>query len=364
MFCSLFTPPRRTINKLFTRRSFVFGLTCALLLVLLAPAARPTLTRAQQQPQEGGDDVVRVDSSLVRLNVGVADRGGRSVTNLTANDFAVYEDGVRQDITSFEPTVSPFSLVVVLDVSGSTLGFRNNLKQSAMRFVDALAPDDRVAVIAFNDRINTLAGFTSDREKIYFAIDRADGRGGTELYKALDHALKILAAEGKRRKAIVVLTDGLDSSLRSADRAAIGNAQTNEEALATFKPDANPTLTRILDDADRQGVTVYPLALPTGDPKRIPYPTPAQVAIYSGARQRIQTLADRTGGRLSDIRRLDQMSRLYVEVAAELRTLYSISYQSTGAQQQRPRDGRWRAIRIDVARPDLIARTRPGYFAR
>ncbi|MEJ7714069.1 MAG: hypothetical protein WKF84_30535 [Pyrinomonadaceae bacterium] len=131
--------------------------------------------------------------------------------------------------------------------------------------------------------------------------------------------------------------------------------------MASFKPEASNGLSTVLDAADKQGVTVYPLALPSGDPKRLPYVSPAQVAIYSGARTRLQMLADRTGGRLNEIRQLQDMSRLYVEVAAELRTLYGIAYQPASG---RTRDGRWRSIRIEVARPELIARTRPGYFAR
>ncbi|MCA1850086.1 MAG: hypothetical protein LC672_03260, partial [Acidobacteria bacterium] len=86
-----------------------------------------------------------------------------------------------------------------------------------------------------------------------------------------------------------------------------------------------------------------------------------QSAIYSAARTRMQTLADRTGGRLHEIRRLEDMGRLYAEVAAEMRTLYSLAYQSSNA---RPRDGSWRSITVEVARPDAIARSRPGYFAR
>jgi hypothetical protein len=93
----------------------------------------------------------------------------------------------------------------------------------------------------------------------------------------------------------------------------------------------------------------------------LPLPTPQLTAIYAAARARIQMLADRTGGRLSEIRQLQDLYRLYGEVAADLRTLYTIAYQSSGANQ---RDGRWRAIRIEVDRPELIARTRPGYYAR
>lgn len=335
------------------RRSAYAGLLLAACVWFVAPG----IARAQTDP----DETISVNASLVQLNVGVADRVGRSVTNLTAGDFAVYEDDVRQQIVSFEPTEKPFSLVMLLDVSGSTLGFRGNLKQSASRFIDALKPDDRVAVIAFNDRVLTLTEFTSERDKIFFAINRAEGRGGTELYQALNQGLKMLGGEGQRRKAIIVLTDGLDTGQRYRDRAAVGNAETNEAALASFKPEASSALSGILDAADRQGVTIYPLALPSGDPRRIPIASPAQVAIYAGARTRLQALADRTGGRLNEIRQLQDMSRLYVEVAAELRTLYSIAYQPAGG---RTRDGRWRTIRIEVTRPELVARTRPGYFAR
>ncbi len=295
-----------------------------------------TLSVQSAQAQDNVDEVVRVDTSLVQLNVGVGDLQGRPVTNLSRNDFAVYEDGVRQTIVSFEPTSAPFSLTLLLDVSGSTSSFRQTLKQSALRFIDALAPDDRVSVIAFNEKTETLTKFTSDRNKIAWAIEGADGRGGTELYAALEYALKQLATEGKRRKAIIVLTDGIDSKMRNIDRAATASARTDKEALTAIRSEASSSLSAVLDRADRQGVTIYPLALPSGDPKRIAFPSPQQVAIYTSARARIQALADRTGGRLHDIKRLEDLGRLYAEVAADLRTLYSIAYKPSGKGTTKP----------------------------
>lgn len=305
--------------------------------------------------------MVRVESTLIQLNVGVADSRGRAITDLAVSEFVVYEDGVRQKVVSFESTATPFSLVLLLDMSGSTLSFRPTLKQSALRFIDALAPEDRVAVIAFNEKAETLTDFIADRRKIASAIEVAEGRGGTELYKSLAYALKQLADEGKRRKAIVVLSDGLDTGMRNNDRAATTNASTNEEAIAALKPEVSVPLAAVLDAADRQGVTIYPLALPSGDPGLLPIQTPQITAIYAAGRVRLEALANRTGGRLHEIRRLEDLGRLYAEVAAELRTLYSIAYQSAGA---RTRDGRWRAIRVEVMRPDLLARSRPGYYAR
>ena len=307
------------------------------------------------------DEVIRTETSLIQLNVGVVDKQGRAITSLTRDDFTVYEDGVKQSIQHFEPVDAPFSLVLMLDMSGSTINFRQQLKLASQRFLDALAPEDRVAVIQFNKDVKSLAGFSTDRGKTYYAIEIANGAGETHFYDALRYALKELEREGpKRRKAIVVLTDGLDTQLRNADRSSLAQVQTNEEALATIHPESSAELNNVLASADRQGVTIYPLALPSGDPKRLPIETPNIVGIYAAARARLQSLADRTGGRLNEINRLEYMAQLYREVAANLRTLYTVAYQAKG---DRPR-GKWHEIKVEVTNSDLTARTKPGYFGR
>ena len=308
---------------------------------------------------QNDDDPIIVDSSVVRLNVGVADRKGRPITDLNRDNFTIFEDGVKQNIQRFEPVATPFSVVMILDMSGSTLGFRETIRQSAYRFVDALAPDDRVAVIEFYDKVNLRNDFTSDRKTIGNSINVANGLGKTQLYKALDFALNKLAGEGKRRKAIIVLTDGVDTALRDTDRDFLQKFG-EKDLLTAIKPEANDNLNRVLNKADVQGVTIYPLALPTGDPAKLADPTPIQVAMYNAARSRLQILADRTGGTLNTINRLEEMGRLYASVAAELRTLYTIEYQSTNEK----RDGKWRAIKIEVSSPELISKTRQGYFAK
>jgi len=332
-------------------KSFCIGFALILSYIFLSAASA-----SAQDP----DEVVKVNTSLVQLNVGVVDRQGRAVTNLSRAEFAVYEDDVLQPITDFEPTTTPFSLVLMLDVSGSTQSFRSTLKQSAYRFLDALAPNDRVALITFDNKVKTLVRFTTDLRKIAGAIDSAEGKGATHFYKALEVALELLGKEGQRRKAIVVLSDGLDTEMSKIDRSSAANAHTNEEAIASIKPNAS-VLNAVLRAADTQAVTIYPLALPSGDPKRLPFLVPVQTAVYSAARTRMQTLADRTGGRLNEIRRLEDLGRIYAEVAAELRTLYTVAYRpiNTGTPA-----GRLRSIRIEVLRPELIARTRSGYYGR
>jgi VWFA-related protein len=248
---------------------------------------------------------------------------------------------------------------MILDMSGSTTGFRETIRMSAGRFVDALAPDDRVAVVEFYDKVNVLNDFTSDRKKIFHSIQVSNGKGNTRLYDSLDVAFSKLAAEGKRRKAVIVLTDGVDTLAQTNDRNIL-SALPEKEMPNAIDPQTNSKLNAVLEVAAKQGVTVYPLALPTGDPANLPDPTPLQVELYSAARKRLDLLANRTGGELNAIRRLEEMGRLYAQVAANLRTLYTIEYEPTNSK----RDGKWRKIAIKVTMPDLISKTRPGYFAK
>ena len=324
---------------------------------LLALTAFTGVVRAQ-------DPVVTTDIALVQLSVGVVDKQGHPITNLSANDFAVFEDGVRRPILHFEPTDAPFSLVMLLDTSGSTINFRQQINQAAIRFLEALGPEDRVAIVDFNGKGPKLQlPFSTDRRKIAYTIGITlqTGKGETPLYDALKLSVKELAHEApRRRKAIIVLTDGLDTEARNGDRAIVGKASAANVSSA-IKAETNSQVVSVLNDADRQGVTIFPLALPSGDPKRLPLPDPVITAMYAAARTRLELLANRTGGRLHEIRRLDDLSKLYAQVAADLRTLYTVVYQPPNPSS---RDGKWREIRVEVARGDLVASTKPGYYAR
>lgn len=305
------------------------------------------------------DDPIRVDSSIVRLNVGVVDQRGRPMTDLTKANFTVYEDGVKQEISRFEPSTAPFSVVMILDMSGSTLGFRQVIRLSAFRFIDALLPNDRVAVVEFYDKVNLLNDFTTNRETIANSLNVSNGRGKTQLYKALDFSLDKLAKEKNRRKAIIVLTDGVDTAVRDKDRQFL-EPLLDVQIPTAIKPEMSDILSKVLNRSDAQGVTIYPLALPTGDPAKLAEPTPRQVAMYNAARSRLKIVADRTGGSLNAIKHLEDMGKIYASVAAELRTLYTVEY--TPANDKR--DGKWRTVRIEVTNPELISRTRQGYFAK
>lgn len=305
------------------------------------------------------DDPIRVDSSIVRLNVGVVDQRGRPITDLSRSDFTVFEDGVKQEITRFEPSSAPFSVVMILDMSGSTLGFRQVIKQSAMRFLDAISAQDRVAVIEFYDQVRLRNDFTTDRPTIFNSIQQSNGRGKSPLYKAIDMAMDKLGRESSRRKAIVVLTDGVDSTIRDRDRKVIEDIRDDQVATA-IKPEGDELLRRTLARSDAQGVTIYPLALPTGDPFKLAEPTPRQIAMYEAARTRLKIVADRSGGTLNEIKALEDMGRLYAQVAADMRTLYTVEYIPSNTK----RDGTFRKIIVAVTNPEQISRTRQGYTAR
>ncbi len=322
--------------------------------ILLVIVFTPTLLCSAQD-----DDLVRVDSSIVRVNVGVVDDRGRPISTLGRSSFTIYEDGVKQDISRFVAAPAPFSVVMMLDMSGSTRSFRQNIQMAAARFLDALAPDDRLAVVEFYSKVNLLNDFTTDRRIAFRSISVANGSGDTNFYKGLLFALDKLSREKNRRKAIVVLTDGVDTDAQDADRKLLANLR-DEQVPDAITPEMNEVLRRVLDRSDAQAVTIYPLALPTGDPARLADPTPRQVAMYTAARARLKLVADRSGGTMNSIRRLEDMGTLYALVAADLRTLYTIEYTPTNDK----RDGKWREIKVEVDRPDLIPRSRQGYFAK
>jgi VWFA-related protein len=183
---------------MFYRKLFYQALFVALLSVF---AVDPI--RAQEV-----DDVIRTESSLVQLNIGVVDKQGRPITSLTQKDFVVYEDGVKQSIQHFEPVDAPFSLVLMLDMSGSTVNFRQQLKLASQRFLDALAPEDRVAVIQFNKEVKSLTGFTVDRMKTAYASAEVcaqrtgEGRQATQSHRRVNRWPRHTSPQLRSRDAV------------------------------------------------------------------------------------------------------------------------------------------------------------------
>ncbi len=320
---------RAFVNNLFIMRP----VSILSLLLAILPAAGGQLPGTN----------IKVDVRLVSLNVRVANRAGQPVPGLRQNDFEVFEEGVRQTVSHFQPVTAPIHLFLMLDLSGSTLAKMDIILEAAARFVDALGPEDEVAVATFARQIHVVSDFTRDRSLIKRRIRGLQNRGSrTGFYDAMWSAMDFLARVPNARKAIVVMTDGFDSSL--IDPKEWASEHGFQELLAR---------------AGAEESVIYPVYLNTKSDSAIPLTRSVREA-YARAYKQIEALADQTGGTVFRSRRPEDLERAYRNVAAELRTSYSLGYTPSELR----RDGSWRKVAVKVDRSGLKIRTRPGYYAR
>ena len=318
---------------------------------LIGPAknttAAGTPAPAATGPEEISEgDVIRVDTELVSVNVSVVDRGtNRGVNDLTKDDFRLSEDNVAQQIAHFESASAPFNLVLLIDLSGSTVKVVELIKAAALHFVEAARPFDRIAVITFAGSQVVVSPLTTDhgalRQRIN-AIERP--QGSTKLYDSLAFAMDEVFREAKdsRRNAIVVMSDGLDSVLPNV---------TGEGSTLSYKE-----LIRRVKEFD--GV-VYSIWVKTQS--YVPLSIhDIQQETFDDAHDDMQELADNGGGAFYECKALQDLAGAYERVVADLGTLYTLSYRPSN----KLRDGSWRTIRINVDRPSAVARGKRGYYAK
>ncbi|HJQ69114.1 MAG TPA: VWA domain-containing protein [Blastocatellia bacterium] len=284
-------------------------------------------------------DAIRLRTRLVNLNVKVLDQFGRTVPNLTKENFEVLEDGVRQDISHFEPVTAPVSLVLLMDLSGSIKSKLKELKKAAKNFVDTLRPDDRVAVVGFTRRFYVVAEFSKDKDGVKKLIDKLKGpSGGTAFYDSLWKALDKFDEIKETRKAVVVLTDGVDSS--------IGDQGEGSEL----------EFDELVGRIEEEEVTIYPIYFDT-EYQMVVKEHENSHEQYAKAREQLQVIADRTGGELYKAARIEDLDGVYQKIASELFTLYSVAYQPKDVSDER----RWRRVSVKVNREGVKAKTRQGY---
>jgi VWFA-related protein len=286
---------------------------------------------------------IKVDVRLVNLNVRVATRAGRAIAGLQKEHFQVFDDGVRQSVSHFQPMTAPIHLVLLLDMSGSTQEKMEVIVKAATRFVDALGPEDDVAVAAFARDFLLVSGFTRDRSLLKKQIRALENRGTTTgFYDAMWSALDLLDGVETLRKAIVIMTDGFDSSLMDPEK---------WPAKHGFK--------ELIARAAGGDSVIYPVYLNTEDDVMILHSRRIHAA-YAKAFSQVEALAQQTGGLLFRARRVEDLEGAYRRVAVELRTFYSLAYTPADAV----RDGRWHKVEVKVDRPGIVIRTRPGYYAK
>ncbi len=305
-------------------------------------AGTPAPALDAQEVSEG--DIIRVDSQLVTLNLSVIDRNtNRGLVGLTKPDFRLFENGVEQEILQFDSSAAPFDLLLLIDLSGSTREVVRLIRAAALRFVNAARPSDRIGVITFAGQSSLVSPLTLDRQILRQRINDMDTIGGdTKLYDATDFAVSqsLQGAKNPRRTAIILMSDGLDGSIPGVQ--GDGSRLPYRDWLARV--------------TEFDGV-LYTLWLNTEYEALSPLDT--QPEAFDVGYNRMKEMADTGGGVFYEVERLEDLAGAYERVVADLGTVYSLAYRPS----DKTRDGKWRAIRVNVARPSAVARGKRGYYA-
>lgn len=270
---------------------------------------------------------------VIRLSLSVTDGHNRLITGLSASDFTVFEDGIRQEIAFFRADPLPLSVALLVDCSASMEEKLPVAQEAGARFIETLRPEDLAEVVQFNDRVAVLQQFTADRAALDAAIRKTQASGPTALYTALYVTLKQLRSQGSpeapRRRAIVVLTDG-------------------EDTVSPVSDD------QVLELARQADVGVYSIGLRPGRAQD------SQRLAFQQAKYFLTILTRDTGGEVYFTSVLSELGAVYGRIAEELRSQYTVGYVSRNDR----RDGRWRRIVVRTPeRDDLQVRHKLGYYA-
>src|SRR5579885_1840120 len=278
-------------------------------------------------------------ASLARVQARVTDHNGRAIAGLTAKDFTVTEDGTERAVRDVQPVTAPFNLILVLDVSGSVEERIDFIRKAALAFLNTASPQDRIAIVSFRDDVQLVSDFTTDRHLLSERIKDIQAGGATALYDALGYSLvdtlKPLKGE---RTGIVVLSDGDDN-----------------RSFLSFQT--------VVDTVYETGAIIYPLYIPSGlmpasdapgaettlDPTRSRF-----LELTSRADEEGRKLAEISGGTYYPITRLEQLQKAYDDVAAQLRTAYTITYESSADARANSR------VLVRVAREGASVRLSPA----
>ncbi len=322
------------------------------------------------------EEVIKVDTDLVTIPVSVIDRDGRFISGLKKQDFKIFENGVEQQIDSFAATEQPFTVVLLLDVSPSTQYQIDEIQNAAITFVNQLRRDDKVIVIAFDKKIHVLSRATSDRNVLRNAILDARFGDGTSLYEAVDFAIRnqLWLVEG--RKAVVLFTDGVDTTSRRAGYQTTIQ-QTQETDILFYPicydtyqdggygggnyPQNNPYPSRRQSSGSVLGDILGGILnggnVQVGGNSRGRGSAGSSRSDYETGRRYLEELAHNTGGRMFEANRTNNLDAAFAGIAEELRRQYSLGYYPQNIGQK----GDVKQIRVRVLRPNLAVRARTSY---
>lgn len=314
-------------------------------------APPPPPSRAMPKEE---DEVVRVETNLVTTPVSVLDRNGRFIAGLTKKDFKISENGVPQKITYFQSSEQPFTVILMIDTSPSTRYKIDEIHYAALTFVNQLRPTDKVMVMAFDGRMRILTEPTVEKSAIFAAIYKAQFGSGTSLYDAVDYVTSLDLVKALGRKAVVIFTDGVDTTSRQASfESTVSDV---EEVDALFYPIRYNT-----QQANNPSASAVPygIQLPTGVVLQLNRGQSA--AEYEKGKTYLETLATNTGGRIFEADTIPNLEVAFAGVAEELRRQYSIGYYAN--EDGKPGDRK--KIKIQVARPaNAVVRAKTNYVVK
>jgi VWFA-related protein len=360
-----------------------------------AVAAALATVSAQEARNDGQSFRFRTGVELINVTATVTDRNGRFVPGLRKEDFRVFQDGKPQPITHFDNERVPVSLGIVLDTSGSMTGEKMAAAREALnRFLfDLLDRDDEVFLYRFDSVPTLVEGWTTDRRRISTELGRIQPRGGTALYDAVAEAVPLAQSGRHRKKALVIISDGNDTSSRTTVEALKALIRETEVLVYAIGIDAQMTTEapqpivgwprRIRDIFEQRRPVPLPFPIPGGrrQPTRPPLPIPRVPGapdpryppvnpppVHSPGRTplgadrvniaALRELTDDSGGRTEIIRGARDLDPATAGIAYELSQQYYLGYAATG-----DKDGQWHAIRVEVRNKDVIVRARRGFVA-
>lgn len=315
----------------------------------------------------------RTGVELINVTATVTDASGRFVSGLRKDEFDLFEDGVRQEITHFNSDRVPVSLGIALDTSGSMDGEKMLAARSALeRFLfELLGPDDEAFLYRFDSNVELVHNWTKDRTRLRSALGRLSPRGGTAMYDAIAEAIPLAQTGRHKKKALVVISDGNDTSSQTDVRSLKRMIRESEVLVYAVGIDSdapsNYSGSGGASAPPRQPPRL-PIPLPFPIPgRRRPYPSPPQQpsgTVYSrGGDERVNVAAlrditDDSGGRTEIVRSARDLDPATSSIADELSKQYYIGYPATA-----PKDGKWHTIRVEVKSGQYRVRARRGYVA-
>lgn len=335
--------------------------------VLIGGNKQPGATPSATPPADDGE-IIKVETNLVTMPVSVLDRDGRFIAGLQKNDFKIFENGTEQKVDYFQSVEQPFTVIMLLDVSPSTQFKIEEIQNAASTFVDQLRPGDRVMVIAFDEHVHVLSPVTSNRYQLKNAIRQAEFGDGTSLYEAVDYVINDQLRQIQGRKAVVLFTDGVDTTSRHANyQSTIRETEEVDALFYTIRYDTSGDMNGGGGGGGYPGrrrngggsmADILAQIMMGGNVNIGRGGGGASSAEYETGRKYLETLAQNSGGRKFEAQSMYNVDSAFSGIAEELRRQYSLGYypESVGKLGDR------KQIKIRVLRPEVVVRAKTSYI--